>query len=553
MINTTKANKNQLKNYLTRGLIFSLVFWLCYQFSLHFRVLPYTDAVSAFYPAPALTIALIYVFGWRYLPVVFVAACFASAPYDVPWDQPTFVWFNNLRQVIVYGSTALLLSKLLSQKSITDSSHNVLIFITLSVTAAFISACVALSIFVYFNVVPERIYLATFFSLWAGDVTGILMFAPLAFLTCSAWKIARVIKEARLFLSKHKELTLGVILIPSILSAAFFGYILNHPDMSGYGYLILVPVIWVAAKHGLLFGSLTALASNISAAAIYSLLQGDIYTPSELQVIFAVASGISLFIGASRDDRLKAENRALAQDAVLADMTRMASLGELSTMIAHEIATPLQAATTNIQMSISQLKKTNTDSSQEILEYNNEVQYALRQAIKIHHRIRESSHNNNRVRVQIKPTDLHAKLEEALHLLHRSIQLADIEVKIIKHTDLPLVKVDSVGVLQVFINLLKNAIQAMVEAESETKEIICSFRPTDSQLLVSVADSGPGLKEAEPEKIFESFYTTKTKGLGLGLAICRTILEGSGGNISHTKSEQGACFTISLPIHPGEQ
>jgi len=118
---------------------------------------------------------------------------------------------------------------------------------------------------------------------------------------------------------------------------------------------------------------------------------------------------------------------------------------------------------------------------------------------------------------------------------------------------LPLILGDRVQIQQVLLNLIINALEAMTVGE-EPRELLISSRKSDKGgVQVAVLDSGPGLGQVDLERIFASFYTTKPGGMGLGLAICRSIIEAHGGRIWATMhAPRGAVFEFTLPAGPGE-
>jgi signal transduction histidine kinase len=116
---------------------------------------------------------------------------------------------------------------------------------------------------------------------------------------------------------------------------------------------------------------------------------------------------------------------------------------------------------------------------------------------------------------------------------------------------LPLIKGDRVQLQQVILNLIMNAIEAMSGVDEGTRELIISTRKAEpDSVLVGVRDSGPGLAPATLERVFDAFYTTKSAGLGMGLSICRTIIEAHGGRLWATANiPHGATFQFTLPVH----
>ena len=115
---------------------------------------------------------------------------------------------------------------------------------------------------------------------------------------------------------------------------------------------------------------------------------------------------------------------------------------------------------------------------------------------------------------------------------------------------LPHILGDKVQLQQVILNLIMNAIEAMSEVGEGSRELSISTRNAESAgVLVAVSDTGPGLSQASPERIFEAFYTTKSSGLGMGLSICRSIVEAHGGRLWAAPNEpRGAVFYLMLPI-----
>jgi len=115
---------------------------------------------------------------------------------------------------------------------------------------------------------------------------------------------------------------------------------------------------------------------------------------------------------------------------------------------------------------------------------------------------------------------------------------------------LPQVPGDAVQLQQVVINLMVNAIQAMADIEGRMRKLVLRSSLSEAgAITVAVQDSGPGFSEDKAAHLFDAFYTTKSDGMGIGLSICRTIIEAHGGRISATATEgQGATFSFTLPV-----
>lgn len=121
--------------------------------------------------------------------------------------------------------------------------------------------------------------------------------------------------------------------------------------------------------------------------------------------------------------------------------------------------------------------------------------------------------------------------------------------------DLPLVEGDRVQLQQVILNLIINAIEAMSAVEDGPRELdICTTRDESGGILITVSDSGPGVALENRQQLFEPFYTTKQRGMGMGLSICRSIVEAHGGRLSvNANVPRGAVFQFTVPVHDDER
>ena len=163
-----------------------------------------------------------------------------------------------------------------------------------------------------------------------------------------------------------------------------------------------------------------------------------------------------------------------------------------------------------------------------------------------------------RIRDQIKKVpprkegvDLNNAIEEVIALVRGELSKHRVTVQMRLAEGLLPVHADRVQVQQVMLNLILNAIEAMIGVDDEVRElVICTeASPTDG-LLVAIGDSGPGVAPEDRERIFESFYTTKAGGVGIGLSICRSIIDAHSGRLwADPQQPRGAVFRFTLPAH----
>jgi C4-dicarboxylate-specific signal transduction histidine kinase len=142
-------------------------------------------------------------------------------------------------------------------------------------------------------------------------------------------------------------------------------------------------------------------------------------------------------------------------------------------------------------------------------------------------------------------------LDEVVGLLQNVFSLDGITVRLDKHPGLPLIRGDRVRLQQVVINLVTNAVEAMRDSSPMILTIRSAVKP-DAGVVVSITDSGPGIDGALKDELFQAFFTTKKSGLGVGLRICRSIIEEHGGQIiAENNPDAGASFHFTLPTDQG--
>jgi C4-dicarboxylate-specific signal transduction histidine kinase len=231
--------------------------------------------------------------------------------------------------------------------------------------------------------------------------------------------------------------------------------------------------------------------------------------------------------------------------AALTHAARVATLGELSASIAHEVNQPLAAIVTNGEAAVRWLGRAQPDL-QEARDALGRVIQDGRRASEVIRRIRALSRKSDQNKMRV---DLNEVLAESLVLLQREIAAHGIILEVDLPEDLPPVDADRIQMQQVVMNLLMNAIQAMDAVAPERRRLVVrSCVEAEERVGVQVRDQGVGFDEETGKNLFNAFFTTKAAGMGMGLSICRSIVEAHGGRIHASRNDgPGATFHISLP------
>jgi signal transduction histidine kinase len=246
--------------------------------------------------------------------------------------------------------------------------------------------------------------------------------------------------------------------------------------------------------------------------------------------------------------RVQERTEALQQvQSELTHVTRVMTLGELTASIAHEVNQPLAAIVTNGNATLRWLAGATPNLS--------EARQAVERIIKDSYR---ASAVISRVRTLVKKApprndlvDLNEVIVEVFALAQNEARRNRVRLKQELKQDLPHVRGDRVQLQQVILNLIINGLEAIAKSQNGTRELsVISDQDGTDNVRVAVSDSGEGLDATNLERVFDAFFTTKPDGMGMGLAISRTIIESHGGRLWATSnSPHGAVFQFTLPTN----
>jgi len=244
-------------------------------------------------------------------------------------------------------------------------------------------------------------------------------------------------------------------------------------------------------------------------------------------------------------DRLRTEGQLRQLQADYTRAARISTLGELATSIAHEVNQPLAAIVTNAETSLRWLSRDDPNLAK-IAQLTTRIVESARHASDIVQRIRGMAAPRGAERILF---DLNEVVEEAILFVQHDIDLRAIELRTDLDRRLPCLAGDRVQLQQVVVNLLVNAVQALGQLETRGGRIeVCTSVCPKGETAFAVRDNGPGIAAENLGRIFSSFFTTKEGGIGIGLAICQSIITAHGGLITAANHpEGGALFRFTLP------
>lgn len=245
-------------------------------------------------------------------------------------------------------------------------------------------------------------------------------------------------------------------------------------------------------------------------------------------------------------ERRQAEERARLHLEQLAHVDRVSTLGEMAASLAHELHQPLGAIVNFVRGC-----QRGIDSGNKGLEHVSEVlEKVVAQAERAAEIVRRLSSFAVRRDARRYPADLNELVLEVADMLSLGTRPDEVRLDFELAEDLPEVAVDRIEIQQVLMNLMKNGVEAMLESPPDRRRLLVSTRQAGGgKAEVAVSDRGCGFPEEELERLFESFFTTKKQGMGMGLVICQSIVEAHGGRLSAQPNEgPGLTLRFDLPV-----
>lgn len=258
--------------------------------------------------------------------------------------------------------------------------------------------------------------------------------------------------------------------------------------------------------------------------------------------------GRSQYVGIIRDlsEQKAAEDQVYQLEEQLVHADRLVILGELTAGIAHEINQPLTAIAAYADAGKHLVERSNDTRPQDIHVICERIGEQSRRAAEVVQRLRKMVRTGT---VSKARHDLNLIIRNTLLIFEYELNKSGIELEFFPAEKLQDLYVDEIQIQQILVNLVKNSLDAISAARQADGRIEIVVKIVGKEVLVAVQDNGPGVSAELRRRLFESFFTTKPKGVGLGLSICKNIAAAHGGSLGYrTPARGGSCFTLRLPL-----
>ena len=499
-------------------------------------VFPARFGITPFNPEAALAIVMLMFCGLRYVPLVFLAAVAGEATLPLPASARPLVLIviNGAILTAGYACIAMLLKGRFRIRIDLDTQRDVLRLIGVTLACMLLCGVAYVGALVWFGIGPVDRYFVGARRFFIGYSVGILVAAPLLLMAFSEPRRAQFWAYLRSI-----EAWLQIAAIAACMSWVFSQEQRDHVQ---YFYVLFLPLIWTAARRGMV-GAASALIVIQTGLLLLVYFSG--YQPLsvfELQLLLITLAITGLLLAVSID-----EQRRVTAD--FHESLKLAAAGEMAAAIAHEINQPLTALSN--YATAGQLIAACAHPDRALLnDTMGKLMEESRRTSAVVRRLRDFFRAGATRLERMVMSDLTAKIVQSLR---SKAETAHVTLEIRTSGDTPRVLVDPLQIEVVLRNLILNAIESAAAVSAQGGHVELHIQTNRAgEIVVAVRDNGSGIPEADSERLFDSFVTTKTSGMGMGLAISRAIVEAHGGRIWAVPGASGLlCFALppEAPAH----
>lgn len=485
--------------------------------------------ITPWNPSSGLALAALVMYGMRLLPVVAAAAIFADV---VVRDMPVSLVQMIATTVVItacYGGAADFLRRRLAPGEGLWRQRDVFLLILVGAVTSLAVALMCVGIFVLTGELPYTALSTATARYWIGDMIGVAVVTPL------------LLVHRRLSLPDGRAAVEVVLQVAALTAVLIVTFGTAPGETYSLFYLLFLPLIWIAARFGIEGATLGTLGTQTGLVVAFVTVVDDSAAVTGFQFRMLVMAISTLFLGAAVSQRRRLEEILRRRRDEVAQYGRLSLAGELAAALAHELNQPLLAIIAFTRA--AQRLAAKPERAAEAMDK------AVRQAERAGEILRTLREFIGAGGPRTSPHRVAALVKDALAVVAPDCARRGVNVDTALDRDLPLVHVDGVQVQQVLVNLVRNAAEAMDQAGGGI--VVAARRVEGGAVELEVRDSGPGLAEEMADRLFQPFSTTKATGMGMGLSICRTLVEAHGGRLWLVEGgPRGCVFRFTLPTVP---
>jgi C4-dicarboxylate-specific signal transduction histidine kinase len=505
---------------------YALLDWLSF-------IEPYAHlSITPWNPGIGLTFALLLMFGRRMFPFALVAPLLADI---LQWPS-SLPWIEIAASLVIGASYALAALILLRPQMRFDPAlSSMRDLLLLMAVAAASAACVALiyvGLLVLAGLLPATDFVAAALRNWVGDVIGIIVVTPFSLFALTRPRLLALSTETALQLA---AIALALVVVFGVVEEQQFQLF----------YVLFLPIVWMAVRAGSEGVSAGILITQLGLIVGIHLFPAGSFNVTSFQALMLVLAMTGLVAGELVTERRRTQTQLQLQQEQLSRVARLGSMGELAAAVAHELNQPLTAAGTYTRLVDDAIGSGNADPTMVAATAKKAVAQVER-AAEVVRRLRALVRLDRSNRA---PWKLERAVKDTIELCQSDLDRHHVTIRSGIPSDLPNVMIDLLQIEQVLINLVRNAADALGEARSHRGAIVIDAKAGGADFVeVSVSDTGPGFPAQFLDNAFVPLASTKADGLGIGLSLCKSIVEAHGGFFKLENGAPGAIVRFTLPI-----
>jgi signal transduction histidine kinase len=490
--------------------------------------------ITPWNPPTGLSFILVLLFGQRFLPLLFVAPLLANALVrGLPVSWPVEI----AADLIIGGGYSVGLLALLQPRSRFNPALTSMRDVGMLIGAAALSSgAVAVGyvgLLVTAALLPLTDFMPAALRFWIGDLIGITVVAPFALIFLTRGKTLLMTRE-----TAAQLVAIFAVLVVVFLYAGSRRFELF--------YLLFLPIIWMAVRGGLEMVTLGIMVTQLGLIFFAQVLPPAGVDITSFQALMLVLALTGLAAGAVVTEHRRAEARLRRHQDSLAHVSRLGSMGELAAMLAHEINQPLMAAGTYTRLVTDSLRELKVPNA--MFETAEKAAAQVQRAAEVVRQLRAFIRLDQSNRA---PVNVERIVREAIELYRPELERSGVAVRAMVDAGLPQVEVDLLQIEQVLLNLMKNSVEAITEIGQGGAVTINVVQESSERVGIEVHDTGPGFPPELLSGDFAALPSRKVDGFGIGLSLCRSIVEAHGGQLRIVEDSSGATVCFNIPVAGG--
>jgi two-component system sensor kinase FixL len=491
-------------------------------------------AITPWNPPPGLSLALLLRGGLGYAPWLFVAAVAAELLVRGTHVPIGLMLAASTLPTVAYALVAWVLRRVLNMDPNFATVRDASMFV--GVVAAFtgVLALAFAGVFEMAGLLPPAAFLSSVAQYWIGDVIGVIVTTPLLLVyTRPGRTFSRMPRREAVF---HVALVVAALWI--VFGSGWF-------EELRLFYILFLPLIWIAMRYGI---EGTTVAVAIIQVGLIVAMQVGGYSAAivlQFQFLLLAVAVTGLFLGMTVSERREMSLQLREKQFELERSLRLAGASELASALAHELNQPLAAIGSYVR-ACQLMVDAQTPAPAGLKRTMDKIVTEINRAGSVVHQLRDFFRTGSGQVVPLGARDL---VQAALAAAQPRLARHQIRSRLECPQSIPRVLADRIQVETVLHNLISNAIDALKTVDEERRDIVIRAALENAQFVrIDVQDSGPGVPAEIAAQLFEPFATSKPQGMGLGLAISRSIVEARGGRLWLKSAERGSTFSFTLPV-----